>query len=97
MTPCVVANFAIAVAVPLNLFAYFLDGFELWLMAAFLFCSPYSYHYLNYCNIIVEREITIQSNQEKQKQTTYAKKEASKIKSDTFTRSNRKGTYIIKE
>ena len=76
-----------------------------WFMASFLYCFPYSYRSSNYSTAIVvallrerattiaiaivERAITLERKTSKKKQRTDTKKDAKRIKSDNFTRSNR--------
>ena len=57
-----------------------------WFMACFLYCFPYI--------AIVRKAITLERKPSKKKQKANTKKGAKRIKSDTFTRSNREKSNI---
>ena len=71
-----------------------------WFMASFLYCFPYSYrsfiifYYRATTIAIAERAITLEREPSKKKQRTDTKKDAKRIMSDNFTRSNREKSNI---
>ena len=73
------SNFTIAKAVALNLFALYLNQFLHCFMASFLYCTPYSYRYSNYCDSHICLSFMKQQ----------------KVKSDNFTRSIKKSNVAI--